>query len=54
MLVDNEALQNYWYVVAESRDLATAPAAVRLLERDYVIWRSRDGNVVARFCRMSR
>lgn len=47
MLVDNEPLQNYWYVVAESLDVSIAPLAVRLLGGDYVVWRSTDGAIVA-------
>jgi phenylpropionate dioxygenase-like ring-hydroxylating dioxygenase large terminal subunit len=47
VLVDNEPLQNYWYVVAESLDVSTAPLAVRLLGGDYVVWRSADGGIVA-------
>jgi len=47
MLVDKEVLQDHWYVVAESADVSAAPVAVRLLSRDYVLWRSPDGSVVA-------
>ncbi len=47
VLVDNAALQDHWYAVAEGDDLADGPLAVRLLERDYVIWRGPDGAVVA-------
>jgi phenylpropionate dioxygenase-like ring-hydroxylating dioxygenase large terminal subunit len=47
MLVDHVALQNYWYVVAESADVADAPVAVRLLARDLVLWRGPDGAVIA-------
>jgi phenylpropionate dioxygenase-like ring-hydroxylating dioxygenase large terminal subunit len=46
-LVDLPALQGYWYVVAESADVASAPVAVRLLGRDLVIWRAGDGTVAA-------
>lgn len=47
MLVDNPALRNYWYVVAESTDIAPGPLAVRLLGDDVVIWRAGDGSLVA-------
>lgn len=47
MLVDNDALLHYWYVVAEAVDIDTAPRAVRLLDRSLVVWRGPDGVVVA-------
>lgn len=47
MLVNVPALRRYWYVVAESTDVASAPRAVRLLGDDVVLWRSPNGSVVA-------
>ncbi len=47
MLIDNEALLDHWYVVAETTDVADAPLAVTLLGRDLVVWRSTSGDVVA-------
>ncbi|MEM9745645.1 MAG: aromatic ring-hydroxylating dioxygenase subunit alpha [Actinomycetota bacterium] len=46
MLIENAALTEHWYVVAESTDVADGPLAVRLLGRDLVLWRSADGRVV--------
>lgn len=50
--VQQAALQDCWYPVAESRDLDLAAdehraLAVRLLGKDYVVWRSGDGALVA-------
>lgn len=47
MLVDAPALRGFWYVVAESDDITDAPAAVRLLGEDVVIWRGPDHAIVA-------
>lgn len=47
MLVDNVALLDHWYVVAESDDVDTAPVAVTLLGRSLVLWRGPDGALVA-------
>ena len=47
MLVDAPALRGYWYVVAESDDIAATPHAVRLLGQDVVVWRGPDGGLVA-------
>ena len=47
MFVEAPALRGYWYVVAESDDIAGAPHAVRLLGDDVVIWRGPDGALVA-------
>lgn len=47
MLIEHEALENYWYVVAESADVGDEPLAVRLLGRELVVWRSTSGDVVA-------
>ncbi len=47
MLVDNPALLDHWYVVAEGDDLADGPIAVRLLDRPLVVWRGPDGTPVA-------
>ncbi|MGI9623033.1 MAG: Rieske 2Fe-2S domain-containing protein [Acidimicrobiales bacterium] len=45
--VHNKALAGYWYPVAESVDAAPGPLAVTLLDRNYVLWRSANGAVVA-------
>lgn len=47
MFVEAPALRGYWYVVAESDDIAGAPHAVRLLGDDVVIWRGPDGALLA-------
>ena len=47
MFVEAPALRGYWYVVAESDDIAGAPRAVRLLGDDVVLWRGPDGALVA-------
>jgi len=47
MLIEHDALQNHWYVVAEGVDVSDDPLAVRLLGRDFVLWRSTSGAVVA-------
>jgi phenylpropionate dioxygenase-like ring-hydroxylating dioxygenase large terminal subunit len=47
VFVEAPALRGYWYVVAESGDIAGAPRAVRLLGDDVVIWRGPDGALVA-------
>lgn len=47
MLVDNPALLDHWYVVAESTDVDAGPVAVRLLGRSLVVWRGPDGALVA-------
>ncbi len=47
MLVDNPALLDHWYVVAEGDDLADGPIAVRLLDRSLVVWRGPGGTPVA-------
>ena len=44
---DNPALQHAWYAVARSPDPARQVVAVRLLGRDYVVWRDGTGAVVA-------
>ena len=44
---DNPALQHVWYAVARSPDLARQVSSVRLLGRDYVVWRDGAGAVVA-------
>ncbi len=40
-------LGRQWFAVARSADVQDAPAAVRLLRRDLVLWRSPSGAVVA-------
>jgi phenylpropionate dioxygenase-like ring-hydroxylating dioxygenase large terminal subunit len=47
VLTGNPRLSDHWYVVAEGADLGATPVAVTLLGRDYVVWRSPDGSVVA-------
>jgi phenylpropionate dioxygenase-like ring-hydroxylating dioxygenase large terminal subunit len=47
MVVEEPALRNHWYVVAESVDVEDAPLSVRLLDVDYVLWRAPGGEVVA-------
>ncbi len=47
MLIEHEALQNHWYVVAEADDVGESPVAVRLLGRDLVVWRSASGGLTA-------
>jgi phenylpropionate dioxygenase-like ring-hydroxylating dioxygenase large terminal subunit len=47
VLVDNDALLDYWYVVAESDDVNDSPLAVRLLDRSLVVWRGPSGELVA-------
>jgi phenylpropionate dioxygenase-like ring-hydroxylating dioxygenase large terminal subunit len=44
---DNPALARAWYAVTRSPDLARRAVPVRLLGRDYVVWRDRAGAVVA-------
>jgi len=47
MLIEHEALQGQWYVVAESTQLGPNPVAVRLLGCNYVVWRTPDGTATA-------
>lgn len=48
VLASNEAIVNAWYAVARSVDLnGAAPHAVTLLERDLVLWRAPDRQVIA-------
>lgn len=47
MLIEHEALQQHWYVVAEGADVTEAPCAVTLLGRDLVVWRAGSGALVA-------
>jgi phenylpropionate dioxygenase-like ring-hydroxylating dioxygenase large terminal subunit len=44
---DNPTLARAWYAVTRSPDLARQLVPVRLLGRDYVVWRDRAGAVVA-------
>jgi phenylpropionate dioxygenase-like ring-hydroxylating dioxygenase large terminal subunit len=46
-LTDNPHLADQWHVVCEGADLGAGPVAVTLLGRDYVVWRSPAGEVVA-------
>ena len=43
----NPALQDHWYAVARSTEIAPGPRAVALLGRDYVLWRGGAGEIVA-------
>jgi phenylpropionate dioxygenase-like ring-hydroxylating dioxygenase large terminal subunit len=45
--VDSPALASAWYPVAESSDIGSEPHAVRLLARDFVIWRGPSDSLVA-------
>ena len=45
--VHHPALETCWYPVAESADIAGAARPVRLLAKDYVLWRGADGSLVA-------
>ncbi len=40
-------LGNYWHAVATSDSLESGIFSVRLLQNDYVLWRSPDGQIVA-------
>ena len=46
-LCADAALAGYWYAVARSDAVHDEPAAVRLLARDIVLWRTADGAVTA-------
>jgi phenylpropionate dioxygenase-like ring-hydroxylating dioxygenase large terminal subunit len=46
-IVDRPALQGFWYVVAQGDQLDAGPVEVRLLGREYVVWRGPDGVVAA-------
>lgn len=51
MIVEHAALRDHWYVVAETSDVDEAasvgPHAVTLLGRDYVVWRTSNGQLAA-------
>ena len=47
VFADNPALTHHWHAVARSGDLAGGPLSRRLLERDLVVYRGPDGDVVA-------
>lgn len=47
MLVEAPALRRYWYVVADSTDVADRPHAVQLLGEPIVLYRTADGAIVA-------
>ena len=47
MLIEHEALQHHWYVVAEGADVGDRPISVGLLGRDLVVWRTPIGRLVA-------
>lgn len=40
-------LKNFWYAVEFSAAVASAPCSVKLMGEDYVLYRGRDGQVVA-------
>ena len=42
-----DVLGNYWHAVATSDSLESGIFSVRLLQNDYVLWRSPDGQIVA-------
>jgi phenylpropionate dioxygenase-like ring-hydroxylating dioxygenase large terminal subunit len=44
-----EALRNYWYPVARSREVTEAPVAARLLDEPLVLWRDPSTGEVAAF-----
>jgi len=46
-MLDRPALADHWHAVGRSVELAPGPARVRLLGRDYVVWRDPDGRPVA-------
>ncbi|MBM4260802.1 MAG: hypothetical protein FJ145_05090 [Deltaproteobacteria bacterium] len=39
----DKVLAHYWHPVAWSRDLADKPLAVKLLDRNVVLWRTEHG-----------
>jgi phenylpropionate dioxygenase-like ring-hydroxylating dioxygenase large terminal subunit len=45
--VDNPAMRDAWYVVAEFDDVAPGPLAARLLGQNLVLWRDDDDQIVA-------
>jgi phenylpropionate dioxygenase-like ring-hydroxylating dioxygenase large terminal subunit len=47
VFADNPVLTHQWHAVARCADLGGGPLAKRLLERDIVVWRGPDGQVVA-------
>ena len=40
-------LGNYWHAVATSDSVGSEISSIRLLQNDYVLWRSSDGRIVA-------
>lgn len=42
-----QILQNYWHAVATSKSLESDILSVKLLEMDYVLWRTPDGSIGA-------
>jgi len=47
VFVNNPALRDAWYPVAEPDDVAPGPAGIRLLGQDLVVWRGSNGVLVA-------
>ena len=43
----SEILQNFWHAVATSKSLESDILSVKLLEKDYVLWRTPDGSIGA-------
>jgi phenylpropionate dioxygenase-like ring-hydroxylating dioxygenase large terminal subunit len=47
VFVNNPALRNAWYPVAEPADITSDPASVRLLGQDLVLWRGEGDEIIA-------
>ena len=45
--MDFKHLEQYWFVLCESRDVATKPRAFKLLDQDVVVYRTEAGEAVA-------
>ena len=43
----HNVLGNYWHAVATSDSVGSEISSIRLLQNDYVLWRSSDGRIVA-------
>ena len=42
-----DVLGNFWHAVATSDSVGSEISSIRLLQNDYVLWRSSDGRIVA-------
>ena len=42
-----DVLGDYWHAVATSASLESGVFSVRLMQKDYVLWRSSDAQIVA-------